>query len=130
MRLNIAGHRRRANSRMKASAMAWRPGETSTDPTSGEVTTARTLVYSGRSRWKAPQTSATEADAGTALVVTSPGEVHIPIDNPDGYTPLPGDIIECVANPDHPSLIGRQVTVSARFDGDDLTAYRIPIEGA
>lgn len=128
MRSNLAGHRRRANARMRATVTIRRPGEVTTDPTNGNVAGAGTIVYNGPARWKAPTTTATETETGTAIVTTTRGAVSIPIDNPDGYSPRPGDIVECTADPDHPALVGQKVRVAARFEGDDLTAYRIPIE--
>lgn len=119
--------RAHALSRMRATVRIVRPGQPSTS-VDGIVTTPAQTVYLGPARWKAGTTTATRTEVGATQLVTTPGEVHLPVDNPDGYSPRPGDVIECTANPDRPQLVGRRVTVRARMDGDDLSAFRIPME--
>lgn len=113
---------------MRSTVTIRRLGTATTNPATGEVTTDGTVVYAGKARWKAPTTSATETETGASIFTSTPGVVSVPIDNPNGYSPRPGDVVECIADPDHPSMVGRKVRVSARFEGDDLTAYRIPVE--
>lgn len=122
----LARGRRLAESLMTDTVTITRPGAPTTDPATGEVVTSGTVVYEGRARWKPPTTGAAQTETGTAAIITSPGEVHIPVGS---YTPEPGDIIECTACPMDPGMVGRRATVQSRFGGSQVTAYRIPIEG-
>lgn len=106
--------RAHAESLMLDTVRIERPGETVTDPDSGEVTNSTTTVYLGRGRWKPPATVATTDEVGTAIKVTTPGEVHIPVGS---YDPTPGDIIECVGSVRDPILAGSRATVRSRFGG-------------
>ena len=117
--------RAQAESMMLDAVIVSRPGETVTAE-DGTVTTPALVVYQGKARWKPPATSAVESEVGTAIMVNTPGEVHIPAGTP--YTPHPGDIIECTASRLDPALVGRRATVRSRFSGSLVTAYRIPIE--
>lgn len=119
--------RAHAASRMRATARITRPGPSVTS-TSGTVSTPAPTVYQGPCRWKAPTTAAGRNEVGAAILITTPGQVHLPIDNPEGYQPEPGDIVECLTNPERPVMVGRRAAVTSRFDGDDLTALRISIE--
>ena len=104
-----------------------RPGETVTAE-DGTVSALAETVYEGKARWKPPTTSAVESEVGTAIIVTTTGEVHIHAGT--DYSPLPGDIIECTACRFDPALVGRRATVRSRFGGSLVTAYRIPVEEA
>ncbi len=124
MRFHLAAHRRRAESLMVDAAEIRRPVEPITDPATGEVLTGAVIVYSGKARWKPPVT-ATATEVGTAVMITSPSEVHIPVGT---YAPQPGDVIICTACKHDPGMIGRTATVRSRFGGSQITAYRIPVE--
>lgn len=119
--------RAQAESMMLDTVTITRPGETVTAE-DGTVTTPAPVVYQGRARWKPPTTTATQSEIGTAIMVTTPGEVHIPASA--AYCPQPGDIIECTASVFNPSLVGRRTVVRSRFGGSLVTAYRIPIQEA
>lgn len=103
----------------------------------GVVTASGSPVYGpavaphfGRALWKPPRTAATESEAGGSVRTITPGEVHLPVaTTPSGYTPQPGDVIECITCQQDPASVGRKVTVQARFGGTNITQYRIPIEG-
>lgn len=125
MRFHLAAHRRRAESLMVDSVVIRRPIEPTTDPATGEVVTGAVIVYSGKARWKPPTTAAAESEIGTAVMITTAGEVHIPV---GAYTPQPGDVITCTACDYDPGMIGRTATIRSRFGGSHITAYRIPIE--
>ena len=118
--------RAQAESMMLDTVTITRPGGTVTAE-DGTVTTPAPVVYQGRARWKPPTTSATQSEVGAAIIVTTPGEVHIPV---GAYVPEPGDIIECAASVFDPSLVGRRTVVRSRFGGSLVTAYRIPIQEA
>ena len=119
--------RAQAESMMLDTVTITRPGEAVTAE-DGTVTTLAQTVYQGRARWKPPTTTATQSEVGASIMVTTPGEVHIPAGTP--YSPQPGDIIECTASRFDASLVGRRTTVRSRFGGSLVTAYRIPVEEA
>lgn len=119
--------RAQAESMMLDTVEITRPGAVTTDPESGEVAPTNDPVYSGRARWKQATSQATSADAGTAIISTTPGEVHLPASTP--YQPQPGDLIVCTASTLNPHLVGARTVVKSRFTGSAVTAYRIPVEG-
>lgn len=114
-----------ALARMTDTVTITRPGETSTDATTGAVSTASAQVYSGPARWKAATTAPRADDVASAQVARSAGEVHIPVGS---YIPTAGDVVECIASSD-PLLVGRRARISSWWGGSQITAYRIPIEG-
>ena len=118
--------RAHAESMMRDLVAITRPGPTVTDPATGEVATTTAEAYRGKARIKPPTTAATESEVGTAIMVTSPGEVHIPVGSP--YRPEPGDLITVLSCPLDPGMVVRKVTVRGRFGGSQITAYRIPVE--
>jgi len=111
---------------MADSVLIVRPdGTTSTDPTTGAVTTSAPQVYSGVARWKAPRTAATTDEAGTAQLVSTAGEIHLPVGT---YQPEPGDVATCTACPLDPAQVGRKARLRSRFGGTHVTQYRVPFE--
>lgn len=115
-----------ALSRMTDTIKATRPGATTTDPTTGAVSTSSATVYEGPGRWKAATTIPSADEVGTSDRVRTSGEVHLPV---GPYKPLPGDVLECTGCVLDANLVGRKTVVRSLVGGSQVTAYRIPIEG-
>jgi hypothetical protein len=119
--------RAQAESMMLDTITITRPGAVTTDPATGQVVAAGEPVYSGKARWKPATSQATTTDtAGTAVISSTPGEVHVPTSTP--YVPQPGDVIVCTASTLNPHLVGARTVVKGRVVGSAVTAYRIPVE--
>lgn len=122
----LARGRAAALSLMTDTIKATRPGATTTDPTTGAVSTAGATVYEGPGRWKPATTIPSADEVATSDRVRTGGQVHLPV---GAYQPLPGDILECTGCPLDPNLVGRKTVVRSLVGGSQVTAYRIPIEG-
>lgn len=116
--------RAQAESLMADTVTITRPGATSTDSTTGAVSTVSAQVYSGKARWKAATTAPRGDDVASASISSTSVELHIPVGS---CTVEAGDVVVVTASLD-PLLVGRRGRVAAWWGGSQVTAYRLPIE--
>jgi hypothetical protein len=115
--------RRVAESRMRATYRFTREsGEAVTDPNTGEVTHPDTVVYEGPAYSRYPGLAFEQSpEVGGAVFTIS----RLVIRCPFGPVFKPGDMGECLADPDNPQMVGARVRVESIDNQSQATAQRL-----
>ena len=101
------------------------PGETVTDPDSGEVTNERATVYEGRCKVQSKAAAIQSAEAGEASFTVVSREVHIPANAAeikDGYE------VEITASLLNSFTVGKVYRVEGFTPDTYDTAFRLPVK--
>jgi hypothetical protein len=117
--------RRAAESLMVDECRITAPGETVTDPDSGEVTNERTVVYEGRCKVQSKAAAIQSAEAGEASFTVVSREVHIPANAAeirDGYE------VEITASLLNSFTVGKVYRVEGFTPDSFDTAFRLPVK--
>jgi len=117
--------RRAAESLMVDECRITAPGETVTDPDSGEVTNERATVYEGRCKVQSKAAAIQSAEAGEASFTVVSREVHIPANAAeikDGYE------VEITASLLNSFTVGKVYRVEGFTPDTYDTAFRLPVK--
>jgi len=116
--------RRAAEALMVDECRITAPGETVTDPDTGEVTNERTVVYEGRCKVQSREGAATNPEAGEHSFTVVSRQVHIPVnaaDVRDGYE------VEITASLLNAFTVGKVYRVEGFTPDSFDTAFRLPV---
>lgn len=103
-----------------------RPGATTTDPNTGDVTNApATTVYAGKCKVKRGGTMSANPEAGERVFTVTSLEIHIPMNAADVKD---GDVATLTASKLNLFVAGKQYRVDG-FEPDSFdTAARLPVK--
>lgn len=121
----LAESRADAESLMLDSCVVRRPGETTTDPGTGEPTTPMTEVYSGKAKVQTYEAQESNPEAGEAVLTFQRYQVHVPVGS---FEPAVGDVVEITTAALDAHLVGHTFRVVAPLDKSMATAYRLGVE--
>lgn len=102
-----------------------RPGETVTDPNTGDVTNTSTTVYTGKCEVSSRDTQAANPEAGEATFTVVSRQVHIPANAADVRD---GDVVTITAARLNQFTVGKQYRVSGFTPDTFDTAARLPVK--
>lgn len=117
-----------AESLMLDACTVGRPGETTTDPGTGELVTPLTPLYAGKCKIKAPQRANQPVEVGGGVITITPGAVHVPAGHPTIGVFEEGDVVTVTESDLGPSLVGMSFRITGPFDGTFVTARRYPTD--
>lgn len=121
----IAAGRRAAERLMVDACIVRRPGETTTDPDTGEPTTPMSEVYSGQAKVQTYEAQEANPEVGEAVKTVQRYTVHVPVGS---FAPEVGDVVEITAAAMDAQLVGRRYRVAALLHKSLATAYRLGVE--
>lgn len=101
------------------------PGTPVTDPTTGNVTTARTLVYEGKCKVQSKDSAVSNPEAGEHSFTVVSRQVHIPFEAADVRDGHEVEIIESLLDR---FAVGKVYRVQGFAPDSFDTAYRMPVK--
>jgi len=119
----LAG-RREAEALMVDSCDVMRPGETVTDPETGNVTPSSTFVYSGPCKVQQTISQASNPNAGGHSFTVQDSRVDFPV---TAGPLLVDDVVTITASVLDPQLVGREMRVVELFHKSFATAQRVRV---
>lgn len=117
--------RAEAESLMVDACTVGRPGETTTDPDTGELVTPLTPLYAGKAKVQTWEAQESNPEAGGAGLTVQRYSVHVPVGS---FAPEVGDVVEITASALDANLVGRKYRVVALLHKSMATAYRLGVE--
>lgn len=118
--------RARAESRMVDECVISRPGETVTDPESGDVTSSPAApVYAGKCEVQTRDTVAASPEAGGHVFTVVSRVVKIPANSADVRD---GDVVKLTASRLNAFTVGKQYRVEGFTPDSFETAARLPVK--
>lgn len=117
--------RSEAESLMIDACTITRPGETVTDPDSGDVTNTATEVYSGKCKVQSKDSATANPEAGEHTFTVVSRQVHIPANAADVRE---GDVVTITASLLNAVLVGKQYRVGGFTPDSFDTAFRLPVK--
>ena len=117
--------RRAAESLMVDECRITAPGETVTDPDSGEVTSERTVVYEGKCKVQSREGVSASPEAGEHTFTVVSRQVHIPANAADVQD---GDVVTLTASRLNGFTVGKQYRVEGFTPDTFDTAFRLPVK--
>jgi hypothetical protein len=121
----ILAGRRRAESLMVDACTVGRPGETTTDPDTGELVTPLTPLYAGKAKVQSYLPQELNPEVGESMLTVQRYFVHVPVGS---FSPEVGDVVEITAAALDANLVGRAYRVVALLHKSLATAYRLGVE--
>jgi hypothetical protein len=100
------------------------PGETVTDPDTGEVTNERTVVYEGRCKVQSREGAATNPEAGEHSFTVVSRQVHIPVNAADVRDGFEVEITGSLLNA---FTVGKVYRIEGWTPDSFDTAFRLPV---
>lgn len=121
----LAAGRVAAESLMVDACIIDRPGEPVTDPETGVVSPAHSLVYVGPCKVQQTLAQSSSPEAGGAVFTVQGARLDIPV----GVGPVAvGDRVRMTAAVSNPDLVGNQYRLVELFEKSWQTAQRVRVE--